>query len=63
MTDDEWLDAFVSQWHLLADLSFSDLVLWKALGEEGDVFECTAQIRPVTGPKCLDEDMLWVVLV
>ncbi len=58
MTDDEWLDAFVSQWHLLADLSFSDLVLWKALGEEGDVFECTAQIRPVTGPTALEDDIV-----
>ncbi len=58
MTDDEWLDAFVSQWHLLADLSFSDLVLWKALGEEGDVFECTAQFRPVTGPTALEDDIV-----
>ena len=35
LSDDEWLDAFVSQWHLLADLSFSALVLWKPLTEEG----------------------------
>lgn len=58
MTDDEWLDAFVSQWHLLADLSFSDLVLWKARSEEGDIFECTAQVRPVTGPTALEEDIV-----
>ncbi|AQP47243.1 ATPase [Tessaracoccus aquimaris] len=57
MTDDEWLDAFVSQWHLLADLSFSDLVLWRAL-DEGDTFECTAQIRPVTGPTALEDDIV-----
>ena len=58
LTDDEWLDAFVSQWHLLADLSFSDLVLWKPLSEEGDVFACTAQVRPVTGPTALEEDIV-----
>ncbi|MHA6511664.1 sensor histidine kinase [Tessaracoccus sp. Z1128] len=58
LTDDEWLDAFVTQWHLLADLSFSDLVLWKPLTEEGDVFACTAQVRPVTGPTALEEDIV-----
>jgi two-component sensor histidine kinase len=58
LTDDEWLDAFVSQWHLLADLSFSDLVLWKPLSDEGDVFACTAQVRPVTGPTALEEDIV-----
>lgn len=58
MTDDEWLEGFLAQWHLLADLSFSDLVLWKPLGEEGDVFACTAQIRPVTGPTALEEDIV-----
>lgn len=58
MTDEEWLDAFVSQWHLLADLSFSDLVLWRAEGDDGEVFECTAQIRPVTGPTALEDDIV-----
>ena len=58
MTDDEWLDGFVSQWSLLADLSFSDLVLWKALDEAGEVFECVAQVRPVTGPTALEEDIV-----
>ena len=58
MTDDEWLESFLSQWHLLADLSFSDLVLWQPLSEEGDVFACTALIRPVTGPTALEEDII-----
>ena len=58
MTDDQWLEGFLAQWHLLADLSFSDLVLWKPLSEEGDVFACTAQIRPVTGPTALEEDIV-----
>ncbi|SDZ09833.1 Two-component sensor histidine kinase, contains HisKA and HATPase domains [Tessaracoccus flavus] len=58
MTDDEWLEGFVDQWHLLADLSFSDLVLWKPISDDGDVFACTAQIRPVTGPTALEEDII-----
>ncbi len=62
MTDDEWLDAFVSQWQILADLSFSDLVLWKPASEEGDRFVCTAQVRPVTGPTALEEDILGDVI-
>ena len=60
MTDEEWLNAFVTQWHLLADLSFSDLVLWRSVPgtEPGEVFECTAQGRPVTGPTALEEDIV-----
>ena len=60
MTDEEWLNAFVTQWHLLADLSFSDLVLWRSVPgtEPGEVFECTAQVRPVTGPTALEEDIV-----
>ncbi|HJE51044.1 MAG TPA: sensor histidine kinase [Tessaracoccus flavescens] len=58
MDDGEWLEAFLSQWHILADLSFSDLVLWVPKGPTGDVFECTAQIRPVTGPTALEEDIV-----
>ena len=45
MTDEQWLDEFVSEWHLLADLSFSDLVLWRAL-DDGDVFEVGQQSGP-----------------
>ena len=58
MTDEEWLEAFLSSWQMLADLSFSDLVLWKPLTDEGDVFACTAQVRPVTGPTALEEDIV-----
>ncbi|MDO5678104.1 MAG: sensor histidine kinase [Propionibacteriaceae bacterium] len=58
MTDEEWLEAFVSGWQMLADLSFSDLVLWKPLTDEGDIFACTAQVRPVTGPTALEEDIV-----
>lgn len=58
MTDDEWLEAFQSGWQMLADLSFSDLVLWKPLTEDGDIFRCEAQVRPVTGPTALEEDIV-----
>ncbi len=57
LSNEEWLAAFVSQWHLLADLSFSDLLLWLP-NESGEVFECTAQIRPVTGPTALEDDVI-----
>lgn len=58
LTDSEWLDAFVAQWHVLADLSFSDLVLWRPLDEKGDEFVCTNQVRPVTGPTAIEHDIV-----
>ena len=61
MSDTEWLHAFVEQWHLLADLSFSDLLLWLP-DEEGDTFTCIAQVRPVTGPTALEDDVTGEVL-
>ncbi|MCC2593079.1 sensor histidine kinase [Tessaracoccus sp. OS52] len=61
LSDTEWLDAFVAQWHLLADLSFSDLLLWLP-DEEFDTFTCVAQIRPVTGPTALEDDVTGEVL-
>jgi two-component system, sensor histidine kinase PdtaS len=33
--DLEWLHALISDWQLLADLSFADLVLWAPLGSDG----------------------------
>lgn len=61
LSDTEWLDAFVGQWHLLSDLSFSDLLLWLP-DEEFDSFTCVAQIRPVTGPTALEDDVTGEVL-
>lgn len=58
LTDAQWLDAFVAQWHVLADLSFSDLVLWRPQTPEGECFICTNQIRPVTGPTAIEHDIL-----
>lgn len=62
LTDEEWLDSFVAQWHLLADLSFSDLLLWQP-DADGENFECVAQIRPVTGPTALEDDVIGDTIV
>lgn len=62
LTDAEWLDAFVSQWHFLADLSFSDLVLWRPADEDASEFVCTNQIRPVTGPTAIEHDIVGEVI-
>lgn len=58
LTDSEWLDAFVAQWNFLADLSFSDLVLWRPVDEAGETFICTNQVRPVTGPTAIEHDIV-----
>ncbi|MDO5737603.1 MAG: sensor histidine kinase [Propionibacteriaceae bacterium] len=62
LTDEAWLEAFVAQWHLLADLSFSDLLLWLPR-DAGERFECVAQIRPVTGPTALEDDVTGETIV
>ncbi|WP_106399655.1 sensor histidine kinase [Actinocorallia populi] len=69
--DLEWLHSLVSDWQLLADLSFADLVLWvpqrdpsrpAGPGEwpprsvEGWV--CVAQMRPTTGPTAYPDDLV-----
>jgi two-component sensor histidine kinase len=55
--DIEWVHALVSDWQLLADLSFADLVLWAPLrGEAGWV--ALAQMRPTTGPTTFLDDVV-----
>lgn len=56
--DSEWLSKFVHEWHLLADTSFSDLVLWVPDGQDPNVFWAAAQIRPTTGPTALDDSIV-----
>ena len=56
--DDAWLAALVREWHLLADTSFSDLVLWLPDADDENVFWAAAQIRPTTGPTALEEDVI-----
>ncbi|NLE96519.1 MAG: ATPase [Propionibacterium sp.] len=62
LSDDQWLDAFVGQWHFLADLSFSDLVMWLPTDETAERFVCKAQIRPVTGPTALEDDVVGEII-
>ncbi len=51
----EWLHALVSDWQLLADLSFADLVLWAPL-RKGTGWVALAQMRPTTGPTSFHDD-------
>jgi two-component sensor histidine kinase len=55
--DIEWLHALVSDWQLLADLSFADLVLWAALRDESG-WVALAQMRPTTGPTTYHDDVV-----
>src|SRR3984957_12107174 len=65
--DLEWLHALISDWQLLADLSFADLVLWAPLradvAEEddwpaGSNWIALAQMRPTTAPTALPDDVV-----
>jgi two-component system, sensor histidine kinase PdtaS len=53
--DIEWLHALVSDWQLLADLSFADLMLWAPL-RKGSGWVALAQMRPTTGPTSFLDD-------
>jgi two-component system, sensor histidine kinase PdtaS len=55
--DHLWLKLLVSEWQLLADLSFSDLVLW-VRDQDPNVFWAAAQIRPFTGVTSLYDDVV-----
>jgi two-component system, sensor histidine kinase PdtaS len=68
----DWLHALVSDWQLLADLSFADLVLWAPLpvGPPQDragaddswpasaSWLALAQMRPTTAPTALPDDIV-----
>lgn len=55
------LGDIISEWHLLADLSFSDLILWVP-GHDENEFWAAAQIRPATGPTALEDDVVGEVI-
>jgi two-component system, sensor histidine kinase PdtaS len=55
--DEQWLGLLVEEWQLLADLAFSDLVLWVP-EVDGNVFWAAAQVRPTTGPTALVDDVV-----
>ncbi|MDQ3985733.1 MAG: sensor histidine kinase [Actinomycetota bacterium] len=44
-------------WHVLADLSFSDLLLYIRIANE-DAFEVCAQLRPLTSQTLYEQDMV-----
>ncbi|AXE38665.1 sensor histidine kinase [Acidipropionibacterium virtanenii] len=52
-----WLGQLVEDWQILADMSFSDLILWIP-DEDPNIFWAAAQIRPDTGPTALEEDVV-----
>src|SRR3984885_4311864 len=60
--DLEWLHSLVSDWQLLADLSFADLILWVPLRGPDDVpspgWVAVAQMRPTTGPTSFPDDVV-----
>ena len=53
----QWLRLLVTEWPLVADLSFTDLVLWVPDLDE-NVYRAAAQIRPTTGPTALLDDVV-----
>ncbi len=55
------LQALVSEWTLLADLGFADLVLWLPTWNRGG-FVAAAQVRPTTGPTRLPDDIVGAFL-
>jgi len=58
--DLDWLHALVSDWELLADLSFADLTLWARL-PAGNAWIALAQVRPTTGPTALPQDIVGTI--
>jgi two-component sensor histidine kinase len=52
-----WLHLLISDWQIIADLSFADLLLWLP-DREGNGFWCGAQMRPTTGPTAFVDDMV-----
>jgi two-component sensor histidine kinase len=57
----QFLDLLVTEWHILADLSFSDLILWVP-GHDDEEFFAVAQIRPSTGPTALEDEVVGEVI-
>ncbi len=55
--DTMWLAGLIDQWDMLADLAFSDLILWVPDADD-NVFWAAAQCRPTTGPTALEDDVV-----
>ena len=56
-SDQRRLKLLVSEWQLLADLSFSDLVLWVP-DHDPNVYWAAAQVRPTTAATSLFDDVV-----
>lgn len=52
-----WLHLLVDQWDVLADMAFSDLILWVPAVDD-NIFWAAAQYRVTTGPTALEEDVV-----
>jgi two-component sensor histidine kinase/PAS domain-containing protein len=52
-----FLEALIDDWHILADLSFSDVVLWVP-GLDDSQFYALAHVRPATGPSALEDEVI-----
>lgn len=63
-SDVEWIHALVSDWQLLSDLAFSDLVLWFPHTEDGVIaaqdrsYVALAQARPSTTQTLIHRDVV-----
>ncbi|GII92508.1 PAS domain-containing sensor histidine kinase [Sinosporangium siamense] len=57
----EWMHSLVSDWQLLADLSFADLILWVPLQDDSG-WIAVAQMRPTTGPTVYHDDVVGTVV-
>ena len=57
--DAEQLQSLISEWQLLADLSFADLLLWVPT-TTGD-YMCMAQVRPTTASTAYQRDLVETV--
>ena len=55
--DVDWLQAVVTDWQIIADLAFSDLILWVPDAEERGTW-AAAQVRPATGATTLLLDIV-----
>ena len=55
--DLDWLHLLLTDWQLLADLSFADLLLWLRVSD-GSGFVVAAQMRPTTGPTVHHDDVV-----
>jgi two-component system, sensor histidine kinase PdtaS len=59
--DIEHLQRLAGDWHIVADLSFADLLMWVPMRGERGEFVCVAQVRPVTAPTAYQDDQVGMV--